>query len=116
MSRKDISGVKFGSLLAVKPAPDYVKPNGKHITQWLCVCECGNTVVARQSNLLSGHSQSCGCARKRKPGKGIKYCVYHPTAVDCTRLECEKCGWNPHNNELRNKRIAKLKRKDGTDE
>ena len=116
MSRKDIAGVKFGKMLAVKPAPDYVRPNGERITQWLCVCECGNTRVIRQSNLLSGHTSSCGCGRKRKKGPGIKYCVYHPTAVDCTELNCHECGWNPYNKVLRNKRLMKLKRKVGTDE
>lgn len=31
---------------------------------WRCVCDCGNEVIISKSNLLSGHTQSCGCMRK----------------------------------------------------
>lgn len=28
---------------------------------WLCRCDCGKIVTVRQSNLVTGHSKSCGC-------------------------------------------------------
>jgi hypothetical protein len=28
---------------------------------WLCKCDCGKLVVARGSNMMSGHVRSCGC-------------------------------------------------------
>lgn len=115
MSNKDLSGQKFGKLLAVKPAADTYKPFGERVPQWLCVCECGNAKVVRQTNLLTGHTTSCGCSRGKKPGPGLKQCPYHPTAVDCAELNCEKCGWNPLNKKLRSERIKKVMIKAGRD-
>lgn len=33
---------------------------------WLCQCECGNSKVVDNSNLLSGNIQSCGCLHKER--------------------------------------------------
>ena len=32
---------------------------------WRCKCDCGNETLTRQSNLLSGHTKSCGCLQKQ---------------------------------------------------
>lgn len=55
---KDISGQRFGRLTAISLAPDS-KP-----TQWICVCQCGTTVIIRSCNLRSGASASCGCLHR----------------------------------------------------
>lgn len=34
--------------------------------KWDCRCDCGNVGIVRRYQLLSGHSQSCGCARVGK--------------------------------------------------
>lgn len=36
---------------------------------WVCHCDCGNTTVASNSNLLSGRIVSCGCYYKETRGK-----------------------------------------------
>ena len=55
----DITGQKFGRLtVLVRHGSD---PTGK--TQWLCVCECGNTKVITGLNLKNGNSKSCGCKK-----------------------------------------------------
>lgn len=54
---KDLSGSRFARLLAVKPVEK--RANG-HIV-YLCNCDCGENVLATNSNLKSGHTQSCGC-------------------------------------------------------
>ena len=113
MSDFDISGQKFGKLLAVKQAPDGYKPDGERVPRWMCVCECGTTTIVRRDNLVRGHTKTCGCSRGKKKGPGIKCCPYNPMGVDCTALKCEKCGWNPHNKELIAKRIKKIKIKVG---
>ncbi len=59
--KEDLSGRKYGRLLVIKQADDYVYPNGKRRTCWECLCDCGNTVIVEQSNLKSGNSNSCGC-------------------------------------------------------
>ena len=58
---KDLTGQRFGKLMVVSRADDYIKPNGNKIIQWRCVCDCGNEVVVRGEYLKSGHTKSCGC-------------------------------------------------------
>lgn len=54
----DISGERFGRLVAEKPLG---KIDGKY--RWLCRCDCGNEVVHIVSQLRSGNVRSCGCLR-----------------------------------------------------
>lgn len=58
---KDLTGQRFGKLMVVSRADDYIKPNGTKIIQWKCVCDCGNEVVVRGEYLRSGDTKSCGC-------------------------------------------------------
>ena len=60
MKEKDISGVRFGRLVAVRS----VGKGNSFQLQWECRCDCGMTVVVNKKNLLSGHTRSCGCLRR----------------------------------------------------
>jgi len=55
--RKDISGKKFGKLIAIQDVGKDPNDNVK----WKCLCHCGNKIVATIGSLTSGHTQSCGC-------------------------------------------------------
>ena len=57
----DLSGIKFGRLLA--ESLDRIEPhkNGGYEYFWKCICECGKHKVVRSSNLLSENTKSCGC-------------------------------------------------------
>lgn len=62
----DISGQRFGSLVAINPLPKDKKDYGKSTcTKWLCKCDCGNTTVVSSSNLRKNHTKSCGCLQKK---------------------------------------------------
>lgn len=52
----DRTGDRYGKLEVVK----LVK---RQRSTWLCLCDCGNHHIARASNLINGHVQSCGCSR-----------------------------------------------------
>jgi hypothetical protein len=66
---KDISGERFGMLVALGEATK--RKNGK--IEWNCVCDCGNEKVILASDLSSGNTKSCGCARYlRKSGTPYK--------------------------------------------
>lgn len=52
----NLGGMRFGKLLAFMRVED----KKKH-TQWLCICDCGNTTIVSASNLRSGNTTSCGC-------------------------------------------------------
>lgn len=63
---RDLTGMRFGRLIVIKRAENYVSPKGDTNTQWLCLCDCGEYVTVNQSRLTSGNTQSCGCLRREK--------------------------------------------------
>ena len=65
----DISGQKFGMLIAIKRIGS---KRGNAV--WLCQCACGGEKSAIISNLKNGNTKSCGClvaeaAKARAPHK-----------------------------------------------
>ena len=68
----DLTGEKFGRLMVLKRAKNYVSPKGQQIAQWLCKCDCGNEVVVMGTSLRKGASKSCGCLNKELLSKRRK--------------------------------------------
>lgn len=62
---KDLSGQRFGRLVAVKP---FGKNKYGNIL-WLCKCDCGNEHIVSSGKLVQGKSKSCGCYRKENSTK-----------------------------------------------
>lgn len=60
---KDLTDMRFGKLTVLKRANDWVGPNGHRHIQWLCQCDCGNTVIVKGSSLNAGYNKSCGCSQ-----------------------------------------------------
>jgi hypothetical protein len=61
MPRKDLTGQRFGRLVAKTWAghdPRY--PCNPYAGQWICLCDCGNYKVVLESALKRG-TRSCGC-------------------------------------------------------
>ena len=56
---KDLKNKRFGKLFVIE-----YNGNGK----WLCQCDCGNKTIVRSDYLKTGHTQSCGCIRKKYGG------------------------------------------------
>lgn len=59
---KDITGMIFGRLTAIKPA----EKNKHGRWMWLCKCSCGNEKIVSSNALLRGYTKSCGCLDKEK--------------------------------------------------
>ena len=59
---EDRTGMKFGKLTVVRKSDQKYKHGG---ALWECLCECGNTKLARYCDLNAGNVSSCGCAIKR---------------------------------------------------
>lgn len=57
-------GQTFGRLTVLKE----VQPRKSH-RRWLCRCTCGTEKIIEESHLKSGHTKSCGCYRREKPGE-----------------------------------------------
>ena len=61
----DITGQRFGRLVAIKLIPKEERTWSNKERAWLCKCDCGKEVVVRQRNLLGKRiTKSCGCLRK----------------------------------------------------
>ena len=60
---KDITGQRFGRLVVL----EYL---GR--SKWLCICDCGATMIAGTGHLKSGHTCSCGCYQKERTSETHK--------------------------------------------
>lgn len=63
---KDLKGLKFGKLTVLSYEKQIsIEKNKNKITNkrayWKCQCDCGNIIYVASSNLINGHTQSCGC-------------------------------------------------------
>lgn len=57
--KKDLSGMKFGSLMVLKQIEDHISPNGERRSQFRCRCECGREINAVGHNLITGMRTRC---------------------------------------------------------
>lgn len=61
----DITGQRFGKLVALDLIPKEERTWSNKERAWRCKCDCGNIVIVRQRNLRGARmTQSCGCVRK----------------------------------------------------
>jgi len=58
---KDITGHKFGQLLAIEPTD---KRSSRSVV-WKCRCDCGKICYVAARNMLSGNTKSCGCLLRK---------------------------------------------------
>lgn len=60
-NRREIPiGTRFGRLTVVSEVPKEQR-RSRYVREFICNCDCGNTVSVRLPNLSSGNSLSCGC-------------------------------------------------------
>ena len=65
MTGIDITGQRFGRLVAIELIPREERSWSNKERAWRCKCDCGNEVIVRQRNLRGARmTQSCGCVRK----------------------------------------------------
>lgn len=57
MPRLDITGNRYGRLVAVKP----IETDKFGQVKWLCKCDCGNECITTTNRLQQGKTKSCGC-------------------------------------------------------
>ena len=58
----DITGQRFGKLIAVRPTSE----RRRDYIVWECKCDCRNTAYVTVYELRSGNTTSCGCEKYRK--------------------------------------------------
>lgn len=55
---KDLTGNRYSRLIVLARSG---KSADGHRLLWKCVCDCGNYIIVRGRNLVSGNTKSCGC-------------------------------------------------------
>lgn len=99
MSFIDLTGKKFGKLTVIKRTHNSVH----NAAQWVCICDCGKTVVVNSNNLRTGHTKSCGCSRTESTSKWLtKYSTKHGGGH--SRLYCVWSGMRSRTKNPKNKR------------
>lgn len=92
----DISGKRFGKLLAIKR--DRKNNNGKWL--WLCLCDCGNYTSVDIHSLLrkdKPSTKTCGKCKKSMVGKKCyKHGMSATRLYQCYKLMKNRCC-NKHN-------------------
>ena len=89
VKKNDLTGRRYGKLLVQKRLD--TRDHGE--TWYRCVCDCGNIVEARQSNLLKEHNLSCGKVGCKKTNKthGMRsselYHTYYDIHTRCSRKD-----------------------------
>lgn len=82
---QDLTGCHFGYYTAIRK--DGCDSHGHDY--WLCRCKCGNEKRVLAYDLLSGHTQSCGCLRREQnTTHGCSYEPWYPTYADMM----QRCG------------------------
>lgn len=94
MKAIDITGQKFGRLIAIK----YIERRDNGNTYWLFKCECGNKKIIAKGRVLSGNTKSCGCFLKEVTGEKNKshemsrtrfYRTWHSINTRCSKPKYE---------------------------
>jgi len=57
----NLVGQRFSQLTVLEKVASDAKRN----TRWLCRCDCGNEIITVGNRLMSNHTKSCGCLRKK---------------------------------------------------
>lgn len=96
--REDLTGERFGRLTVL----EYDHNNPYRAPYWRCLCDCGNEIMVRGSELKSGNVKSCGCYHRDVMGE-----IHTTHGMSSTSLYRvwrhikERCN-NPNSQEYRN--------------
>ena len=66
----DLTGKRFGMLTVLYRTEE----RRRGFVMWHCRCDCGNEVDVMSSNLIHGHSRSCGCRSRLMAS--LTHCVW----------------------------------------
>ena len=61
----DLTGERFGKLVAVSRAPNREYGSGGR-TAWRCVCDCGNKITVVTASLRQGRTTKCWDCRTKE--------------------------------------------------
>jgi hypothetical protein len=68
----DLTGQRFGRLVAKYRVSKPSNQPPSTVTFWVCECDCGNVTEVRRSALQNGFTKSCGCLKRDVAGDGAR--------------------------------------------
>lgn len=68
----DLTGQRFGRLVAIEHAGRVVNRSGYRTTLWRCKCDCGKESIVRYPLLVTGNTRSCGCLERENKERMMK--------------------------------------------
>ena len=80
----DLTGKKFSSLRVISRSNNMGKK-----TMWRCICDCGKESTVAGSNLVNGHTKSCGCLFENNFSTFLENATKHATAANRRFLDVE---------------------------
>lgn len=100
----DLTGKRFGKLVAVKYMYSDTKTSGKGRGRyWLCKCDCGGEKITSASHLMRGVCTSCGCSLQENIKKAQEANVTHGMTIGkpkrlyyCYRAMLGRCKYEPN--------------------
>jgi len=91
----DLTGQRFGRLVAVSAIPGHGRRGGKVVDRkWNCLCDCGKTTALSTESLRSGNTKSCGCLKVYK------------AAESRAKPTCQRSIWKTKQGYLRIKKLG----------
>lgn len=95
----DLTGMKFNRLKIIERAEN----NKYNRSQWLCKCDCGNTIVVSGNALLKNNTKSCGCLRDEscRKSKNKTHGMADTRIFHCWSAMKDRC-YNKHNPAYKN--------------
>lgn len=85
----DLTGQRYGRLVVIELC-NYKSAGGR--VQWVCKCDCGNTLVVTRAHLRSGETTSCGCLRlELLKTRSIKHGMHGTRIYNIHRKIKERC-------------------------
>ena len=96
----DLTGQKFGKLTVLKRVVENDKDGH---SQWLCQCDCGNTMIAKSNNLRKGVTWHCGCGQVLSKGEEKIRKLLSNQKIEFEQCKCfyDKCVFPDSNNPAR---------------
>ena len=91
-----LTGIRFGRLLVTNQVGWKPTSNGKRLSVWRCICDCGQLLEKPKPYLTSGDTKSCGCMRSEVTSNlKRKHSIAHKTKTyDTWVLMRQRCN-NP---------------------
>jgi len=89
----DLTGLKFGRLTAIERC---TTPK-RHVSEWICRCDCGTMRSVSTDKLNSGNTKSCGCLQKDKArARLLTHGACKTAEYRIWKAMRERCRFSPH--------------------